>query len=167
MKKNMITAALFLLGITAFCQQEKITAFRANVADDISPKHKTDSSVKILKIFHQNFPEITDYSIYKDGDSYIVSIINKRNNSLCKVYYDTKGNILQTIKYYNEEDLPTFIRSKVDSKYRGKAISGITEFTNDDDHFYQVALEDSKSLLIVRFDSWGVMYNEMKYANAK
>lgn len=163
----MMTASLFLLGLTAFCQQEKITPYNADVVNGISPPLKTDSSAKILEKFHQGFPEITDYSIYKDGNFYIVSFGNIDDNPLCKVYYGIKGNILQTIRYYSEEDLPPFIRSKVNSKYRGIDISGITEFTNGKEHFFEVALEDNKSLFIARFNSRGLMYNEKKYANAE
>ena len=131
-----------------------------------SPASSADESAKILKLFHHNFPEVTNHSIYNLGDLYMVYFKNEKNNSSCRVYYDPKGNILQTIRYYSRNELCPFIRAKVDERFNGKTILNVTDLTNDNEHYYQIILQDSKSLFIVHADDNGNMEIEKKYKRA-
>jgi superfamily I DNA and/or RNA helicase len=131
------------------------------------PATVADASAKILKLFHVDFPEISNHTIHKTGDVYMVSFKDAINNYSCKVFYDSNGNMLQTIRYYSDEELAPFIRAKVHSKYQGKKIMNVTELINDNEHFYQMILEDNKSLFVVHSDDKGMMYTEKKFKKAK
>ena len=80
----------------------------------------TDATAKILKVFHHNFPEVSNQSIYHLDNMYMVYFNNEDDNSSCRIYYDSDGNVIQTVRYYTGEKLCPFIRSKLDSKYKGK-----------------------------------------------
>jgi hypothetical protein len=100
-----------------------------------APPHLPDSSGKIKKVFHHDFPEVSNFKIYTSGNEYLVYFNDEENQSSGRVYYDADGNILQTYQYYSGEQLPPFIRAKIDKKYNGKSIFSVTEVTNSDQHY--------------------------------
>ena len=110
---------------------------------------------KILKLFHQDFPEITNAQIYSFGNYYTVHFKNEENKSTCNLYYDTNGNVLETIMYYSGAELAPFLRTKIMKDYKGETISTVTEVSNINEHYYQIILEDSKSFFIVKADDNG------------
>lgn len=106
---------------------------------------------KIQKIFHDEFSTIKNASFFDFGDYYEV-YFKKENNSSEKVYYNSHGEIIQTVKYYSESELDPFIKEKMNKKYKGKAICGVTEVQSKIEHFYQIILEDQSSLYVVKLD---------------
>ncbi len=147
-----------------------LTCFAAILSAGIfaSPSHpaSVDESAKILKIFHQNFPEVSNHSIYHAGDFYIVHFSNEEKQSSCRIYYDKDGNVVQSISYYTAEDLSPFMRSKIAKKYKGKDIEGVTEVTNASQHYYQVIVQDASTMLIVHAYDNGLMHTEKKFKRA-
>lgn len=125
-----------------------------------------DSSGKIQKVFHQDFPQVTHFKIYTSGDEYVVYFSDDANHSSGRVYYDADGNILQTYKYYTGEQLPPFIHAKIKEKYNGKDISNVTEITDTDQHYYSIILSDSKQMFIVNSDEKGNLQLIKKYKKA-
>jgi prenyltransferase beta subunit len=114
-----------------------------------------DAPDKILKIFHRDFPNVQNQSISLVGDSYMVYFKNEDERTAYRVYYNTNGDILQTIKYYSAENLSPFIRSRVNSKYKDKTITSVTDVTNSSGHFYQIVMEDSKSWIYLDVNEKG------------
>lgn len=127
------------------------------------PKFEPDGSEKIQKIFHHDFPEVSNSSITKADNFYIVSFKNEDNQSLCKIFYDENGNTVQTIRYYEGDKLAPFIRSKIGSKYKGKSIFMVTEVTSEDEHYYEVMIQDAQSLWIVYAKDDGTMHVQKKF----
>lgn len=128
-----------------------------------TPHRTIDSAGKIQKVFHQDFPEVTHFKIYTSGDEYVVYFSDDANHSTGRVFYDADGNILQTYKYYAEEELPAFIRAKIRAKYEDKDISNVTEVTAPDEHYYSIILKDSKQMLVVNSDDKGNLQLIKKY----
>lgn len=118
---------------------------------------------KILKIFHQDFPEVIQPKIKRVGEYYQLYFKNVDNNSSCRILYTTDGKITETIRYYSCEQLSPFIRARIIDKFEGKDITGVTEITNESDHYYQFILEDSKALFVVRADIYGNILRKKKY----
>ena len=54
------------------------------------------------------------------------------------------GIVLSTTRYYTEQNLSPAIRAKVNEKYPGKKIFGITEVSNSENLTYNIVLEDEK-----------------------
>jgi len=126
-----------------------------------------DAPEKILKVFHRDFPNVQNQTVYHIGDSYMIYFKNEENNIAYRIYYNTNGDILQTMKYYAAEDLAPFIRSRVNAKYKGKTISSVTDVTNDSGHFYQIILEDAKSWTYINVNEKGSMQVEKKLQKQK
>ena len=112
------------------------------------------ASERILKLFHQDFPKIEKPVFYDLGDSYMV-YYKKNDSSSGRVYYDTKGAMVKTLKYYGESELDPFIRGKVADKYTDKKIFGVTEVLSDDEHSYNIVLEDAKYWYTIVSDETG------------
>ncbi len=128
-----------------------------------SPLPSADSSHEILKIFYHDFPDVSNYKISMADGYYIVHFQNEENNSSCRVYYDSKGNMAQTIKYYTGDELSPFIRAKIDSRFKGKEITNVSEVTNSAEHYYQIILKDNNSMFIVNSNVKGGLHVVKKY----
>lgn len=126
-----------------------------------------DAPEKILQKFHRDFPNVKNQSISLVGDSYMVYFQNEDQKTAYRVYYNTEGNILQTIKYYSSENLAPFIRSRVNSKFKDKTINSVTDVTNDSGHFYQIVLEDSKSWVYLDVNENGSIQVQKKLKKQK
>jgi hypothetical protein len=124
-----------------------------------------DPSDKILNSFHQDFPNIQQQLIYNCGDCYMVCF-KENEHSSCKAFYNLNGVLLYTIKYYDASKLDPFIRSTINKRYHGKDISGITEVTSPDTHFYEVILQDSKAWYTVKYDATGIIFLKSKWNKA-
>ncbi len=149
---------IIILCVATFCS----AGIFATPFKETSP----DATAKILKIFHTSFPEVNNQSIYNLGDMYMVYFDNKENKSSCRIYYGPGGKVLETVRYYTGEQLSPFIRAKIDSKFKGKTIFMVTDVTNDDEHYYQVILQDAKSMIVVHANDSGNVYRERKYKRA-
>jgi hypothetical protein len=115
----------------------------------------------IIKKFNQTFPEAQSIKWYSGTNYYEVSFIN--NDVPERVYYDHDGNVIRTIRYYDETKLNPFIAQKIKEKYRNKSIKSITELQEDDSILYQIVLQDNKHLYVVNCNGSGDMYLQHKY----
>ena len=147
MKKilSLCIAALFSVGIYA------------------SPVRFPDSSMKIQKIFLQNFPEVSYFKVYKDGDNYVVYFKETKNESSGRVYYDADGDMVQSYRYYSGKELSPFIRAKISKKYHVEDITNVTEVINDQEHYYEIILNNAKQMLIIDSDTEGHLQLVKKY----
>ncbi len=152
---------------TNFCMEAN---FCADGTSAITGNFKTilpNVPEKILEIFHRDFPDAQHQTVYHVGDSYMIYFKNEKENIAYRIYYNADGDILKTMKYYSAEDLAPFIRSKVNSKYKGKNISSVTDVTSDAGHFYQIVLEDNKSWTYINVNDQGFMQVRKKLQKQK
>lgn len=126
-----------------------------------------DAPEKVIKMFHRDYPQARNETVYHVGDSYMIYFKNPSQNATYRIYYNTSGEILQTMKYYSAEELSPFIRSRVNTKYKNKTISSVTDVTNDSGHFYQIVIEDKKSWTYLNVDEKGNMEIEKKLQKQK
>ena len=123
-----------------------------------------DPSQKVLDAFHKTFPNVKDVAWTENQHSYEVKF--KQNEILSKVTYDLDGNIVKTLRYYYEQNLPLLVLSKVKSKFNGKKIFGVTEESSDNGTYYHIILEDEKHWVNVTADSYGSIRVDKKYNKA-
>jgi hypothetical protein len=116
---------------------------------------------KVLKVFHDAFPEVTQPTWYNFDNYYEVYFTNPDNSS-CRIDYNPEGIVLSTTRYYTSQNLAPAIRAKVNEKYPGKKIFGITEVSTSDNLTYHIVLEDSKNWLTVQSDATGNITLEKK-----
>ena len=64
--------------------------------------------------------------------------------------FDKKGNLMYTLSYYHEEQLPSDVLSQVKNTYYGKSIFSVTEVNKDEKTAYLIILEDKTSWLHIK-----------------
>ncbi len=116
---------------------------------------------KVLKVFHEAFPEVKQPTWYTFDNYYEVYFTNPDNTS-CRIDYSPEGVVLSTTRYYSQLDLSPAIRAKVSAKYPGKKIFGITEVSNSERVTYHIVLEDDKYWLNIQSDATGNLSLEKK-----
>lgn len=121
---------------------------------------------KVLKVFHDAFPEVTQPTWYNFDNYYEVYFTNADNSS-CRIDYNPDGIVLNTLRYYGSQNLAPAIRAKVNEKYPGKKIFGITEVSTSDILTYHIVLEDSKYWLTVQSDATGNISLEKKLVKSE
>ena len=121
---------------------------------------------KVLKVFHDAFPEVTQPTWY-DFDNYYEVYFKNADNTSCRIDYNPDGVVLKTIRYYGSQNLPPVIRAKVSEKYPGKQIFGITEVSNSEMLEYHIVLEDDKYWLTVQSDATGNISLEKKLVKSE
>jgi hypothetical protein len=120
-----------------------------------------DVTEKVLKVFHEAFPEVKQPTWYSFEDYYEV-FFKTGENSSCRIDYSPDGTVLSTTRYYTGENLSPVIRAKINEKYPGKNIFGVTEVSNNDKVTYHIVLEDSKYWYNVEADATGSSRIEKK-----
>lgn len=116
---------------------------------------------KVLKVFHEAFPEVKQPTWY-NFDGYFEVYFTNNDNTSCRIDYDPDGIVLSTIRYYTSQNLSPVIRAKVNEKYPRKKIFGITEVSNSETIVYHIVLEDDKSWTTVQSDATGNLSVEKK-----
>lgn len=119
---------------------------------------------KVLKAFNASFKDAQQVIWEEHSDMYEVKFIQNQIRS--RVTYDVNGNILKTMRYYYEDQLPLFIRGKVKEKFPGKHVFGVTEVATPDQLNYHIVLEDAKQWTIIICDAFGFIMVDKKYNKA-
>jgi hypothetical protein len=134
MKQIIVAAAVLLCSMTSFATDPGV-------------------SEKVLEAFNKTFTDAKEVSWSQSAYSYEVSF--KQNAIQVRVNYDKEGNILNTLRYYSEEQLPLIVLSKLKTKYSDKKIFGVTEIASQEGTFFHVVLEDAKHWMEVKADIFG------------
>jgi len=120
---------------------------------------------KVLDAFNKTFQHVKDVSWQDiEDDQYEANF--SQNNITYRVMYDEEGNVVKSIRYYYGQTLPIFIQAKLAKKYEGKKIFGVTEVTTENEMAYYIVLEDEKTWINVKSDSFGNMFTEKKLKKA-
>jgi len=119
---------------------------------------------KVLKAFNASFKDAQQVVWEEHTNVYEVKFVH--NDIKSRITYDANGNILKTIRYYNEEQLPLLIRGKLKEKFEDKKVFGVTEVATQDELSFHIVLEDEKTWTIVISDATGFMVVDKKYNKA-
>jgi hypothetical protein len=123
-----------------------------------------DVSQKVLKAFQETFKDPKDVNWHEYENFYEVDF--KEGDIKTVVRYDTDGNIIGTIRYYFENQLPPHIISKLKKKYPERSIYGVTEIYSETDLIYYVTMEDDKNWYTVKSSPLGTLEQTEKYKKA-
>jgi len=122
-------------------------------------------SDKLLQEFKQTFPNAVDVKWIESTDKYTVDF--KENGITTKIDYDKDGNFVSSFRYYTEKNLPISLLCKIQKKYPGKKVFGVTEITLDNSIEYYIKLEDEKYWLTVKSNIEGSMQVVEKFKKAE
>lgn len=141
--KKIVLAALILA-----------CSFRA-LADDPTVNEK------VLAAFNKTFKDVQEVRWTENNFSYEVKF--KQEEVISKVIYDKEGNILRTLRYYGEQQLPIMVLAKIKTRYSDKKVHCVVEESSDEGTYYHITLEDEKNWLDIKADSYGSLSVENKF----
>ncbi len=121
-------------------------------------------SEKALFAFNQSFKDAKEVVWSEYENFYEVKF--KHNTIQAMISYDEDGNILRSRRYYFEDMLPLLIKAKINKRYSDKKIYGITELASDAEVAYYIILEDDKTWLTIKSDSFGNLSTYSKFKKA-
>jgi len=119
---------------------------------------------KVLKAFSETFMKATDVVWHEVKNFYEASL--KQSEIISRAIYDQDGNLVRTTRYYSQENLPINILTKLQKRFAGKSVYGVTELSMEDQVSYQITMQDEKSWYIIKADNWGGLELEQKYKKA-
>ena len=119
---------------------------------------------KVLKAFSETFMKATDVVWHEMRNYYEASF--KQSDVISRAIYDQDGNLMRTTRYYSQESLPINILTKLQKRYAGKSIYGVTELSADDQVSYHITMQDEKNWYIIKADNYGSLELEQKYKKA-
>ena len=121
-------------------------------------------SEKVLKAFSETFMKATDVVWHEVRNFYEASF--KQSEIISRAIYDKDGNLVRTTRYYSQENLPINILTKLQKRYAGKSVYGVTELSTEDQVYYHITMQDEKNWYIIKADNWGSLELEQKYRKA-
>jgi len=82
------------------------------------------------------------------------------------MWYDRDGNVTKTERYYKEEGLSPFLLARLNKKFEGKKVFGVTEVSTETGVTYTIVLEDDKRWYQVTADDAGNVRLDKKLLKA-
>ena len=143
--KNLILSAAFILTL----------AFNAAAA----PKEPVNE--KVQHTFNQIFKEALDVKWSNIGNRFEAFFTS--DGIKTRATLDVKGNLIQTIRYFGEDNLPANVLYGIKKEYRSKEIFGVTEVTNQLGVNYRIVLKDDKHYTHINANSKGETEVVSKY----
>jgi hypothetical protein len=119
---------------------------------------------KVLKAFKETFMKATDVVWNEMQNLYEARF--KQSEIITRAVYDTDGNLLRTTRYYSQENLPINILTKIQKRFSGKSVYGVTELSTEDEVSYHITLQDESNWYIIRADNSGNLELSKKYKKA-
>jgi hypothetical protein len=119
---------------------------------------------KVLKAFGETFMKATEVVWHEVQNLYEASF--KQSEIISRAIYDQDGNLLRTTRYYSQENLPINILTKLQKRYAGKSVYGVTELSSGEEVSYHITMQDEKNWYIIKADNWGGIELEKKYRKA-
>lgn len=112
-----------------------------------------DPNTKVLKAFNQTFNAAENVKWQEFNDYYAVSFMYSGTRS--RITYDKEGNILGSTRYYEPNQLPLNIYTRLKKENSSKELYGVTEITVADNVVYFVKLQDAKHWITLKVDADG------------
>jgi len=119
---------------------------------------------KVLKAFKETFATAEDVS-WKELDDRSQANF-KINQIMVRAMYDNEGNLLETVRYYGENNLPPNIVARLKKKYAGKEVFGVTEVTSESEVSYHITLKDEKNWYTIKSDPYANFQQTDKFKRA-
>lgn len=116
---------------------------------------------KVQNTFHQVFKQADNVNWYSTGNKYEAFFV--MDNVKTHATIDSKGNLVQTVRYYTKENLPANIIYSVNKAYKDKTIFGVTEVSNHNGTNYRIVLKDENNYININANSQGETELVSKY----
>lgn len=111
--------------------------------------------------FNATFPNAKNVKWIDDKDGFFVSFT--QNGNFKKVLYNKGGDFVCSWKYTDGSDLPVNIIIKLNKKFEGSKILGVTEYTAGEDMFYNIKVSKGEKLYNLDILSNGTIARQQKF----
>ncbi len=118
-------------------------------------------SEKVLKAFKETF-SFAENVTWEEVDNTSQASF-KQSEIVVKATYDNEGNLLKTIRYYAQDNLPPNILAKLKKRYAGKEIFGVTELSSEQEIVYSISIKDEKNWYTIKSDPYGNLQQTEKF----
>ncbi len=118
---------------------------------------------KIVKRFHETFPNAQNVKWMDDNAGYFVSFT--QNGNFNKVFYNTAGNFVYSLKYCNGNELPTNIVMSLNKEFGNSKILGVTEVTTQNNMVYNIKLSKEDKLYDLNLLADGTVVKQEVFDN--
>ena len=142
-----------------------VTLLFAGIASGAAGPIKASPNEKVLKAFHETFI-YAEKVVWHDYENQYQAYF-WQNEINVRVWYDEDGNLLETIRYYFEKQLPPNILAKLKKRYSDKEVFGVTEITSEEEVSYYISLKDDKNWYTIKSDPYGNLQQTEKYKRAE
>jgi hypothetical protein len=126
-----------------------LTALSANAT---SPPEINE---KVEKAFRATFADAENVNWYEADGNYQAYF--SVSEITVKAIYDSDGKLLQTIRYYNEKQLPAIILARLKENNPERQVFGVTEISNGTEVMYHIVLKCDKNWYWIKSDPLGNM----------
>jgi len=130
----------------------------------VAASNPPEVTEKVLKAFNETFMKATDVVWHETQNYYEASF--KQSEVISRAIYDAAGNLLRTTRYYSQENLPINILTKIQKRYAGKSVYGVTELSAEDEVSYHITLQDENNWYVIKADNFGNLELSKKFKKA-
>ncbi len=118
---------------------------------------------KLIQSFNQTFPNAQNVKWRDDKDGFFVSF--SQNGNFNKVFYNTDGSFIYSLKYYTGNALPTNIVMALNKKFGESKIAGVTEVTTPNNTVYNIKLTKDDKLYSVNILADGSITEQEEFTD--
>lgn len=108
---------------------------------------------KVMKTFNEVFKNANDPVWSISEDYYEVSFVNASVKT--RAWFNKKGHLIQTIRYYNESGLPANVLYRIKQAYPRQEVCGVVEITSNISVNYRIVLKSDKKYTHINTDTLG------------
>ena len=130
----------------------------------VAASNPPEVTEKVLKAFNETFMKATDVIWHETQNYYEASF--KQSEIISRAVYDQDGNLVRTTRYYSQENLPINILTKLQKRYAGKSVYGVTELSTGDEVSYHITMQDETNWYVVKADNFGNLELSKKFKKA-
>ncbi|MES2004942.1 MAG: hypothetical protein V4450_10505 [Bacteroidota bacterium] len=120
---------------------------------------------EVLKMFSKTYPDAKSITWSEQKEGYMV-YFSKKDVSY-RIVYDASGNVVYSIKYYEEDNLSPLLLNKVKKAYADYRIRCVVERTSEEGTDFYITIETDKKLITLKSDMAGNFEVESKLDKAE
>lgn len=108
---------------------------------------------KVLTSFKETFTGAQKVKWHEENNNYSVRFYQGETRYI--VYYNKKGHITGSMKFYSPALLPTRILADISKNHTNKTATQVTEITSESEVAYFVKMDDTDYWYTLRYDNNG------------
>jgi hypothetical protein len=149
---KMITASIMMAATISSFALGATSNAKANPTSHVKPATSSDVSEKAKKSLTHNFPDAESINWVESANGQMYTAYFKLFDVKTVASFDKDGQVVNILRYYKEDRLPLDVLTLLKTRYSGKTVAGVTEFSKPDadDIAYYIKLEDKAHWYTVR-----------------